>query len=102
MKLQFTVGQLALINITICTAIVAFAVVVVAASFRFINQANSTQKYLTDTNGIWLDASSLNDCSVLRSFTLHQMRSLQPQQQQQQQQWEHVQQQQQLKQRATT
>lgn len=98
MKLQFTVGQLALINITICTAIVA---VVVAASFRFINQANSTQKYLTDTNGIWRDASSLNDCSVLRSFTLHQMRSLQPQQQQQQQQWEHEQQQQ-LKQRATT
>lgn len=94
MKLQFTVGQLALINITICTAIVA---VVVAASFRFINQANSTQKYLTDTNGIWRDASSLNDCSVLRSFTLHQMRSLQPQQQQ----WEHEQQQQ-LKQRATT
>lgn len=98
MKLQFTVGQLALINITICTAIVAALAVVVAASFRFINQANSTQKYLTDTNGIWRDASSLNDCSVLRSFTLHQMRSLQPQQQQ----WEHEQQQQQLKQRATT
>lgn len=98
MKLQFTVGQLALINITICTAIVAVAVVV-AASFRFINQANSTQKYLTDTNGIWRDASSLNDCSVLRSFTLHQMRSLQPQQQHKQQ-CEHEQQQ--LKQRATT
>lgn len=101
MKLQFTVGQLALINITICTAIVAVVAVVVAASFRFINQAKSTQKYLTDTNGIWRDASSLNDCSVLRSFTLHQMRSLQPQQQHKQQ-CEHEQQQQQLKQRATT
>lgn len=99
MKLQFTVGQLALINITICTAIVA---VVVAASFRFINQANNTQKYLTDTNGIWRDASPLNDCSVLRSFTLHQMRSLQPQQQYKQQCEHEQQQEQQLKQRATT